>query len=434
MNASAPLLNPVPSWYAATANRRETRPPLVGDLACDVCVVGGGFTGLMAALALAERGFDTVLLEAEHVGWGASGRNGGQIHSGFNLDLAGIAALVGPDDAHRLWTLAEEAKTILRDRIHRHAIACDLRPGLIYAASKPRHLDEITAWLREWNDVYHYPHLRRLGRDEMQALVASPLYCGGLLDEGGGQLHPLNYALGLAAAATRAGARLFEGSCVTGLDPGSSIRGPTVTTAAGRVRARWLVVATNGAHPPLARAMDRMIMPVLTSLVVTEPLGADTARALVPADLPVCDLTFAIRYFRRTPDHRLMFGGGVSYGQVPPPRPRLAGSLRLATLFPQLRGVGIDYCWGGTVAMTRNRLPHVGRLGPATLFAHGYSGHGLAHTALAGTVLAEAVAGNPDRFDVLARIPHRPFPGGRWWRRPLLVAAMGWYRLRDWVG
>jgi gamma-glutamylputrescine oxidase len=425
---------PVPSWYTATANHRDCRPPLAGDLDCEVCVVGGGLTGVTAALALAERGFDTVLLEAEQVGWGASGRNGGQIHSGFNPDLAEITALVGAADARALWAMAEDAKAILRGRIHRHAIACDLRRGLIYAASRSRHLDEIAAWQREWTESCRYPHLRRLDRDEMRAQVASPAYCGGLLDEDGGQLHPLNYLLGLATAAVQAGVRLFEGSAVTGLDPGDHRRGPSVTTGHGRVRARWLVVATNGGPPPLAPAMDRIIMPVQTTLVVTEPLGADTAAALVPSDLPVCDLTFTIRYFRRTPDHRLMFGGGVSYGQVPQPGARWAGRRRLATVFPQLRGVGIDCCWSGTVAMTRNRLPHFGRLGPATLFAHGYSGHGLAFTALAGTVLAEAVAGNPERFEVLARIPHTPFPGGRWWRRPALVAAMGWYRLRDWIG
>ncbi len=334
-----------PSWYAATANRRETWPRLAGDLTCDVCVIGGGFTGVMAALNLAERGFDTVLLEAERVGWGASGRNGGQIHSGFNRDMAEIAALVGGADAHRLWTLAEHGKAILRERIRRHAIACDLRPGLLYAALKPRHLAEITAWQRDWHESYHYPHLRQLDRDQMSAQVASPAYCGGLLDDDGGQLHPLNYALGLTTAAAQAGVRLFEGSRVTELDPGDTTRSPVATTADGRVRARWLVVATNGQHQPLASALNRMIMPVSTTLVVTEPLGAATAAALIPSDLPVCDLTFTIQYFRRTPDHRLMFGGGVNYGQRVPANPQVTGGLRLASVFPHLRGVGIEYSW-----------------------------------------------------------------------------------------
>ncbi len=433
-SSAFPLSSHVGSWYAATANRHDPHPRLETEIDCDVCVVGGGFTGLMAALNLAERGFDTVLLEAERVGWGASGRCGGQIVSGFNRDVSEIATLVGRDDAQRLWTLAEQAKAILRSRIQRHAIACDLRPGMVYAATKRRHLTEIARWHRDWTETLNYPHLTPLDREQMRAQVDSPAYLGGLIDADGGQLHPLNYVLGLADAAAAAGVRLFEASRVLAAAPGDGRTRAEATTEHGRVRARWLVLATNGYHAPLSRPMERGVMPVLTYMVATAPLSQAAAEALIPGDMPVCDLNFATHYFRRTKDHRLIFGGGVSYSQLPALSPKLASGLRVAQVFPQLRETALDYCWGGTVAITRNRLPQFGRLGPNTLFAHGYSGHGVALTALAGTLIADAIAGDAEGFDVFTRIPHKPFPGGRWLRLPALVAAMAWYRLRDRLG
>lgn len=416
------------SWYADTANPHPHRPELVGDTSCDVCVVGGGYTGLMAALNLTERGYDVVLLEAERMGWGASGRNGGQIVTGFSPAMGPIARRVGAEDARRLWDMSEEAKQILRDRVARHAIACDLRGGHLVGALKPRHIIELAEHQQELERDYGYRQLRLIGHDAIHGMVQSDAFVGGLLDDGGGQLHPLNYALGLAEAAASAGARLFEGSRVTRLDTGPT---PVAATARGSVRARYLVLAGNAYLGGLVPELAGAIMPVATAIIATEPLGAARAQALIPADVAVADANFIVDYFRRTPDHRLLFGGGAAYSGLT--RPDIAHALRrtMVTVFPQLADVGIARCWGGFIAITSNRLPHFGRLGPNTFFAHGFSGHGVALTGLAGTLIAEAVAGTAERFDVFARIPHRTFPGGGLLRTPLLVAAMLWYRLRD---
>ncbi|MBI1209522.1 MAG: FAD-dependent oxidoreductase [Azospirillum sp.] len=415
------------SWYDATAAAWQPSPPLVGDVTCDVCVVGAGYTGLISALHLAERGFDTVVLEAHRVGWGASGRNGGQLMSGFHPSLAELGQRVGRDDARRLWSLAEEAKAIVRARIARHEIACDLRDGHLSVAVRPRQLDE----LRRWQDevaAQGYDRLRLIDRTELRAMVDSPRYLGGLCDAGGGHLHALDYCRGLGRAARQAGVRLFEGSRVERVDTGAL---PAAYTDRGSVRARWLVLAGNAYLGNTVPALAGWVMPVATDIIATAPLGEARLRALIPSGMAVADCNFVLDYFRPTQDHRLLFGGGASYsGQD---RRHLAQALRkkLHRCFPQLADVAIDYCWSGDVAITLDRAPRLGRLGPATLFAHGYSGQGVALTAIAGRVIAEAIAGTAERFDIFARIPHYRFPGGAALRRPLLTLAMTWVRLRD---
>ncbi|HSK41524.1 MAG TPA: FAD-binding oxidoreductase [Arenibaculum sp.] len=415
------------SWYAATALPGPDYPRLEGDIRCDVCVVGGGYTGLSTALHLAERGYDVVVLEAERIGWGASGRNGGQIVTGYNTSMATLAGWVGREDARKLWDLGEEAKTLLAERVERHAIDCDLRWGYMFAAIKERHLRELEEARTEWQDGYGYDRLRMVGRDEMRGMVATSRYIGGLFDAGGGQIHPLNYAIGLARAAERAGARIFEGTRAVEIDTGPS---PMVRTGDASVRARYLVLAGNGYLGGLAPRVTAKIMPVATYMIATEPLGDNRATALIPSGIAIADVNFVLNYYRRSPDHRLLFGGGVSYSGLD--RPGLGQALRgtMLTFFPQLADARIDYCWGGNVAITMDRTPHFGRLGPATFFAHGFSGHGVTLTGLAGKLIAEAVAGTAERFDVFARIPHQSFPGGPL-RMPMLVLAMLWYRIRD---
>ncbi len=421
----------VDSWYAATANPHPEHPRLRDAVECDALVVGGGFTGLSAALELAQRGYDTVLLEAERVGWGASGRNGGQIVSGYNKSMAEIARLVGPDDARHLWALDREARQILQDRVERHGIDCDLRWGYLLGALKPRHLTELRATLEEWN-AYGHDGGVLLEAEAMQAMVACPVYLGGLYDPAGGQLHPLNYALGLAGAARRAGARLFEASPVRRLSPGER---PVAETPDGAVRTRFVLLAGNAYLNPLGPEIDRTlrarIMPVGTYMIATEPLGPERARRLIPSGCAVADMRFVLNYYRLSADHRMLFGGGVSYSGRDPHDLRHAVRRVMLRFFPDLADAGIDHAWGGYVAITRNRLPHFGRLAPNILFAHGFSGHGVALTSLAGRVAAEALAGTAERFDVLARVPHAPFPGGRRLRRPILVLAMTWLRMRD---
>ncbi len=419
------------SWYAATANAHPSYAPLLEQVDCDVCVVGGGFTGLTAALDLADRGYRVVVLEAQRVGWGASGRNGGQIVTGFNRSTGEMARRVGRDDARRLWDLALEATALLRDRVQRHEIACDLSWGYVLGALKRRHVADLEDTLAEWATL-GYGAGRMLDADAVRAAVACPRYIAGLFDAGSGQLHPLNYALGLASAAVGAGARIYERSAAIEVTDGPRIR---VRTAGGEVGADFLILAGNAYLPPLSpdigRAVRSRVMPVSTYMIATAPLGRERARALIPSGAAVADLNFVLNYYRLSSDDRLLFGGGVSYSRVPPPG--IARSLRRTMLrfFPQLADIGIDYAWGGDVAITRNRIPHFGWRGPRILFAQGFSGHGVALTGLAGRLMAEAVAGTAERFDVFARYPHAPFAGGRLLRLPALVLAMAWFRLRD---
>lgn len=416
------------SWYADTATTHPRHPALEGELSCDVCVVGGGYTGLITALELAEHGYDVVLLEAHRVGWGASGRNGGQIITGFNKPMSTIERWVGAEDARRLWDLGEEAKTLLAQRVERHRIACDLTWGFVYAAVKPRHMADVADLEAEMHGRYGYGRVRALDRDAVRAMVRSEAYVGGLFDSGSGHLHPLNYALGLAGAAVQAGVRIFEDSRVITLDTGAE---PRAATARGSVKARFLVLAGNAYLGTLAPKLSTMIMPVATYLIATEALGEETAASLLPTNVAVSDMNFVLNYFRRSADHRLLFGGGVSYSGMDPPGVRQTMRSKMLAVFPQLREAAVDYFWGGHVAITLNRMPQVGRLSPTAYFAHGYSGHGVALAGMAGRVMAEAIRGQAEQFDVFARLPHQPFPGGRRFRTPALVLAMLWFRLRD---
>lgn len=414
-----------PSWYEATAHARPELPSLDGDERCDVCVVGGGYTGLTAALELAQRGYSVILLEGGRVGAGASGRNGGQIVTGYNKSFAQIARWFGPDDAKRLWDMSEEAKAIIRERVERHAIDCDLKWGYFYGAVKPRQIEELKEYQEELESL-GYQGDRFVDRESVRDYVGADAYLAGLYDAGGGHLHPLNYALGLARAARDAGVRIFENSAVTRLETEAA---PVAHTARGSVRAAHMVLAGNALFN-LVPEMRRRIMPVGTYMIATEPLGENRAKALIPSDAAVADVNFVLNYYRRTSDHRLLFGGGVSYSGIDGPAlgPRLRREM--LKIYPHLADARVEYCWGGWVDISVNRMPHAGRIGPATYYAQGFSGHGVALTGLLGRLMAEAIAGTAERFDVFARMPKPIFPGGPL-RTPALVLAMLWYRLRD---
>ena len=413
------------SYFAATSNPAPARPALAGDANVDACVIGGGYTGLSAALHLAERGYKTLLLESRRIGWGASGRNGGQLNTGLRKGPSELVAMFGPAEAKRLFDLAEEAKAIVRDRIRRHAIACDLKTGSLYVAYKRSDPEWMAREVEIQREVFGYAASRLLSKAELEERLASRRYYGAIADTGGGHLHPLNYALGLAAAAESAGARLCEDSTAVSLTPGE------VRTPAGRVKARYILLGCNAYLDGLEPRIAGKIMPISNYIIATEPLGEAGARALIRDDVAVCDTKFVVDYFRCSADNRLLFGGGETYS---PRQPRdIARFVRpyMLRVFPQLADRRIDHAWGGQLAITMNRLPHLGRLPGDIYFAQGYSGQGLALSALAGKLMAEAIAGTAERFDVFARIPHRGFPGGVLLRKPALVLGMLWYALRD---
>ena len=416
-----------PSLYAATTGLPPLSPPLEGEATADVVVLGAGLTGLSAAIELAQRGLRVVVLEAQRVGWGASGRSGGQAIFGFGCEQARIEALVGREEARRLFDWSLEGIALLHARRAAFHIDCDWRDGHAHVPIKPRQARELQAWREDLASHYDYP-LEWWDRERLRATLASDRYLGALYDPRSGHLQPLAYTLGLARAARGLGVRIFEHSPVTSMRRGTR---PVLRTAGGSVSADFAVLAGNAYVRGIAPELDARIMPVGTYIGATEPLGEGAARALIGNDMAVADVNWALDYFRRSADHRLLFGGRASYSTLPPPNLRATLLRRMRRVFPQLRDVKLDYCWGGYVDISMNRAPHWGRLSPSVYFAQGFSGHGIAATGLAGRVIAEAIAGQAARLDAFARIPHQPFPGGRALRTPLLVAAMAWYKLRD---
>lgn len=416
-----------PSYYAATASPFPAQPALQGETSADVVVVGGGFTGLSAALHAAEAGMKVVLLEAQRIGWGASGRNGGQMIPGLRWGALDLVERFGEDAARRILLLANSAGELVRERIARHKIDCDLRHGHFHAAAKRSHLDNMRRELDCLQRLVDYRFASVVSAADVSDFVASRIYYGGTIDMNGGHLHALNYALGLAKAALKAKVRIFECSAVTGIDHGTPV---IAQTAQGQVMARHAVLACDTATGDLEPSLSAMTMGIANYNVATAPLSRELANRLIPSGAAVSDSRFVLNYYRMSADHRLIFGGGEKYTQRPPAD--IAGFVRpyLERVFPQLKGVGIDYAWGGTVGVTRNRLPHVGRIGNA-FFAHGWSGHGVVITTLAGQLIAEAMRGTAERFDIFANLPNRPFPGGPSLRHPLSVLGMLWYALRD---
>ena len=421
---------PAPSYYAASspAGGHPQRESLRGDVHADVCVIGGGIAGCSAALHLAARGYDVVLLEARVVGYGASGRSGGQTIFGLAVSQKALLSQVGAADARRLFDLSIEALDVTQALVREHSIDCDYRPNHVHVATKPRHVQELRDWNRELHDEYGYQSVRLLDRAELQAHVRSERYLGGLIDSRSGHLHPLKYTQGLARAAEAAGARIFENTQALSYADGAEVR---IRTAQGGVRCRQLVLCGNAYLGPLAPALARRILGVGTYIIATEPLDPARALSLLPSNAAVADVNWILDYFRLSADHRILFGGRVSYSALEPKRLAESMRRRMVRVFPQIADVKVEYTWGGYLDITRSRAPDFGRLAPNVFYLQGFSGHGMSLTGLAGQLVAEAVAGTAERFDVFARLPHRDFPGGRWLRRPSLVLAMLYYRIRD---
>ncbi len=420
-----PLAN---SWYEATARRGPAETALAGDVEADVCVVGGGIAGCSTALHLAERGYRVVLLEAERVGYGASGRSGGQIIPGYASGMEKLSAQLGRADAKRLWDFSIEGIELTRGLIARHRVDCDLSWGHMHVGIKPRQRDELKAWQREQEDDFGYRKLRFLEKDEVSEWIASGRYIAGLHDSGAGHLHPLRYTIGLGQAAIAAGASLHEHSRVTGIEYGPTV---TVRTGSGSVRAKFLALCANVGHVELSRRLARKLIGIASYIVATKPLGAERAHALLRDNIAVADINWIIDYYRRSPDHRLLFGGRVSYSGLDPLGTARATRQRMLNVFPQLADAEIEYAWGGMIDISMSRAPNFGRLDANVYYLQGFSGHGMSVTAIAGKIVAEAIAGQAERFDVFARLKHHDFPGGKLFRRPTLVLAMTWFRLRD---
>ncbi len=392
----------------------------------DVCVVGGGIAGCSAALHLAERGYRVVLLEGQRIGWGASGRSGAQALYGVAAGHAKLERLIGASDARRVWDITVEGLALMRELIAKHRIDCDWVNGHMQVAMKSRHDDEIREEIELLHAQLDYTSARYMPRDEVRAVIPSERYISALYDSNCGHLHPLNYTLGLAAAAERNGAQIFEQSRAL-----SWAKGPVVRTAHGEVRAKQVVLCGNVYLGDTAPNLASKIMAVSTYIVASEPLGEKRATELIKNNAGVVDSNWVVDYFRRSADHRLLFGGRANYSGLSQFDGAEATRQRMLKVFPQLADVKLEFAWGGAVDITLNRAPHFGRLSPGVYFLQGFSGHGLVLTGIAGKLIAEAISGTAERFDVFARIPHQGFPGGKAMRRPALVLAMLYYRLRD---
>jgi gamma-glutamylputrescine oxidase len=421
-------LRPADSWYEATAWRDAPLASLEGNIDADVCVVGAGLSGCSTAMHLAQHGFKVVVLEAERIGYGASGRSGGQIIPGWAGGMDKIAAQLGKADAKRVWDLSLEGVEMTRELIERNQIDCDLAWGHMHVALKPRQRQELLEMQREQEGDFGYRKLRFMERAETESWIASKRYIAGLYDAGAGHLHPLRYTIGVGKAAIAAGARVFEKSEVTGIQYGPTV---TVKTAKGSVRAQFLALCANVDHVDLSERLARKLIGVASYIVATKPLGAERAAALLKDNIAVADLNWIIDYFRLSADYRLLFGGRVSYSGLDPLGTARATRLRMLNVFPQLADVEVDYAWGGMIDITMSRLPNFGRLEPNVYYLQGYSGHGMVAATIAGKIAGEAIAGQAERFDVFARLKHHDFPGGKLFRRPTLVMAMTWFRLRD---
>ena len=418
------------SYYAASANPTPPRPQLQGEVETDVCVIGAGYTGLSSALFLLEHGFRVTVLEAAKVGFGASGRNGGQIVNSYSRDIDVIERTVGPGQAQLLGEMAFEGATIIRDRVARYQIQCDLKDGGVFAALTPKQMGHLEAQKRLW-ERYGHTQLELMDQTRIREVVACDQYIGGLLDMSGGHIHPLNLALGEAAAVESLGGTIYEQSAAIRIERGAN---PVVHTAEGKVRAKFIIVAGNAYLGNLVPELAAKSMPCGTQVITTEPLSDELANTLLPQDYCVEDCNYLLDYYRLSADKRLIFGGGVVYGARDPANIEAIIRPKMLKAFPQLKDVKIDYAWTGNFLLTLSRLPQVGRLGDNIYYSQGCSGHGVTYTHLAGKVLAEALRGQAERYDAFAGLPHYPFPGGKLMRTPLTALGAWYYGLRDKLG
>ncbi len=420
-----------PSYYAASANKSPERPILVGHNEIDICIIGAGFSGLSTGLHLAEKGYKVAIIEGARVGWGASGRNGGQIVNGLNASLQTIKKRYGQDTASFVAGLVQEGGEIIRERIKTYDIQCDLKEKNIFTGLTKAHMRELEERKKVW-EGYGIANQEMLDKEQLRAHIGSELYEGGLIDHSGGHMHPLNLAIGAAAAFEKLGGKIYEMSPVINVD--NKIERPVVKVATGQMTCKTLVLCGNAYLGDVVPTLTPRVMPVSTQILATEPLSANLAKELLPQDACVEDIRYILDYYRLSGDNRMLFGGGTVYGGTDPHD--IIEKLRpnMEKVFPQLKNIKIDYAWSGNFALSFSRVPQMGRIGGNTYFAHGYSGHGVTGAHTFGRILAEAISGDLTRFDVFEKVPWYPFPGGRMFRVPYSMAGSWWYGLRDRLG
>lgn len=406
-------------------------PTLQGEQNADVCIIGGGFTGLSAAIHLRERGYSVILLEANRLAWGASGRNGGHVGVGQRVDQDRLENMVGMEHARQLWEIGLEANDTVAKLIERFSIDCELKQGNLHVASKAGENDEFREYAEHLQRHYNHNEISYVEPAEVAQMTSGQGFHGGLLDIKSKHLHPLKFAQGLAKAAVSLGAQLYEQSRVLSYSEGGKV---TVNTAAGTVTASYLVLACNGYLEKLEPRTAGRIMPINNFMLATEPLPEALARQLIRDDTSMSDSLFVINYWKLSADNRLLFGGGENYTRRFPHDIKTFVRKCMLQIYPELADTRVDYGWGGTLAVTMNRMPDFGRLSAQVFYAHGYSGHGVPTATMAGKLLAEVISGSAERFDIMANIPIRPFPGGTLLRWPGLVAGMLFYSLRDKMG
>lgn len=414
------------SYYAATVNDDTDFAPLSGEQRADVCVIGAGFTGISSALHLAERGYNVHVVEANKVGWGASGRNGGQMIGGISGEK-NIARNLGKDVEDVFRELRWAGHEIIRERVQKYGIQCDLKFGYLDVAIKERHLREFEADHERLQEA-GFPHeIRLLSRDETVETIGTTAYIGAHLNMANGHLHPLKMCVGEARAAVSLGATIYEGSPVLNIEKSGK---PRVVTERGSVTADFVIIAGNAYHM-LERKLRGIMFPVNSFIVATEPLSEETVNEINPKDLAVCDPNFVLEYFRLSADKRLLFGGRANYFGSDPEVIRRFHRPKMSRIYPQLANIGIDYAWGGTIGVPLNRVPQLGRIAPSVFYCQGYSGHGVNVTHLAGQILADAVAGTVERFDLFANVKPLVVPGAHWFSNPMVALGMMYYQLKD---
>lgn len=434
------------SYYVASANSQPIYPTLTSEIECDVCVVGGGFAGLSAAIELADRGYSVTVLEAKTIGWGASGRNGGQIIAGLACEMDVIEKAIGQSAASQVWNMSLEALDLVRARVQRFNIDCDLQEGFLGVAVNERKGNDLRHWFDRMTKHYQYDQdAKWIPAQDIKSWIDSPRYHSGYFDKRSGHLHPLNYCLGLAQGAQSLGVKIYQNSLVKTMQKGDVV---CLNTSDGCVKAKYVVLAGNmylpELSPQIAPGINARIMPVGTYLIGTAPIPLAKAQQLIPTQAAVCDSNFVLDYFRFAqnregtqvmPDTcRMVYGGRVSYSKLTPPNLSSDMQKRMVQTFPQLAGINVDFVWGGFVDITMSRAPDFGRVDSNIYYLQGFSGHGVALTGLAGKLVAEAIAGQAERLDVFSKIQHYNFPGGKWLRMPALVLGMAWYQLRDALG
>jgi len=418
------------SYYAASANDKNIRPSLSGHIQSDICVIGAGYTGLSTAIHLAESGFKVTVLEAARVGFGASGRNGGQIVHSYSRDIDFIEKHYGEEVGAQMGAMAFEGGKIIRRLIKQYNIQCDLKEGGVFAACNDKQLKELESKKALW-EAHGHTDLEMLDSTSIKNHVGSDRYTGGLLDKSSGHFHPLNLVQGEAEALESLGGTIYEDSEVIKVDEGDKVK---VHTANGSVTANFLVVAGNAYLGGLIPKLESKAIPCGTQIITTEPLSQEQQKLLLPQDNCVEDCNYLLDYFRLSGDGRLIYGGGVTYGAREPSRIESKIVPNMLKTFPELQGVKVDYAWTGNFLLTLMRLPQVGRIGSNIYYSQGYSGHGLTCTHLCGKVLSDAIQGQSERYDVFAGLPQYPFPGGRAFRVPLTAMGAAFYNLRDKLG